>query len=273
MIKIFISLLFVLFYSSASVATESSNESSVNKPTFDCDEARSKAEKIICSSSDLSKLDQELATLYKQAKVIYSDNKDFKTEHNIEWKRRETECLDEDCITKWYENRKSQLNNWIEKSNLNISNNAKGISVVNGKDNNKSRINYSTYSNSSIIYVDPEKLSDFIAYIALIIFFLIVIGYIYKNSSSYKYGSNDNKKIVITKNYKGNQSESIRKFRDDAIEMARHGYFPTSQTWIQGNWGCSAFLIALILCFADSTPKCNSSNHAASRNLSLKNTS
>jgi len=31
--------------------------------------------------------------------------------------------------------------------------------------------------------------------------------------------------------------------------MAKQGYFPTSQSWAEGSYGCGAFLIALILCF------------------------
>lgn len=36
-------------------------------------------------------------------------------------------------------------------------------------------------------------------------------------------------------------------FQEDAAEMASHGYFPTSQSWAPGSYGCGAFLLALIL--------------------------
>jgi hypothetical protein len=31
--------------------------------------------------------------------------------------------------------------------------------------------------------------------------------------------------------------------------MAAHGYFPKSETWAPGEWGCGAFIVALLLCF------------------------
>lgn len=31
--------------------------------------------------------------------------------------------------------------------------------------------------------------------------------------------------------------------------MARMGYFPTTQNYAQGSYGCGAFLLALLLCF------------------------
>ena len=30
--------------------------------------------------------------------------------------------------------------------------------------------------------------------------------------------------------------------------MATQGYFPTSQSWAPGKWGCGIFLLALLLC-------------------------
>lgn len=54
---------------------------------------------------------------------------------------------------------------------------------------------------------------------------------------------------VIVKTYKGSQDEPTRVFQEDVEVMAAKGYFPTSQSYAPGSYGCGAFLIALILCF------------------------
>lgn len=53
---------------------------------------------------------------------------------------------------------------------------------------------------------------------------------------------------VVVKTYKGNEAAAMQKFQDDAAKMAAKGYFPTSQSWVPGAYGCGEFLIALLLC-------------------------
>ncbi len=53
---------------------------------------------------------------------------------------------------------------------------------------------------------------------------------------------------TVVRTYKGHQqSDAVRVFQRDADKMAQHGYFPVSQSWAQGQWGCGAFLIAIVL--------------------------
>ena len=54
---------------------------------------------------------------------------------------------------------------------------------------------------------------------------------------------------VVTKTYKGRQADATNAFQDDAVEMAAQGYFPTSQSYAPGSYGCGSFILALILCF------------------------
>lgn len=54
---------------------------------------------------------------------------------------------------------------------------------------------------------------------------------------------------VVIKKYKGNQEIATRLFQLDAPLMAEKGYFPTSQSWAPGAYGCGSFLLALLLCF------------------------
>jgi len=50
--------------------------------------------------------------------------------------------------------------------------------------------------------------------------------------------------------YRGaQQADTTAAFQADAAELAKHGYAPTTQSWAQGQWGCGAFLAALLLCF------------------------
>ncbi|MBM9521292.1 hypothetical protein JWG39_15850 [Desulforhopalus vacuolatus] len=53
---------------------------------------------------------------------------------------------------------------------------------------------------------------------------------------------------IVTKTYTGSQVRATSAFQADAGKMAEQGYFPTSQTWAPGSYGCGAFLLALIFC-------------------------
>ena len=53
---------------------------------------------------------------------------------------------------------------------------------------------------------------------------------------------------IAVRTYKGSENYAARQFQEDATKMAQHGYFPVSQSWAQGSWGCGAWLIALIAC-------------------------
>ena len=55
-------------------------------------------------------------------------------------------------------------------------------------------------------------------------------------------------KQVIVRTYKGSQATAIAAYQADAANMAAAGYFPTSQSWAPGAYGCGAFLVALLLC-------------------------
>ncbi|HAK78433.1 MAG TPA: hypothetical protein DCM71_16345 [Runella sp.] len=54
---------------------------------------------------------------------------------------------------------------------------------------------------------------------------------------------------VIVKTYKGKEAAAMDAFRDDASNMAKMGYYPTSQSYATGNtYGLASYLLALILC-------------------------
>ncbi len=53
---------------------------------------------------------------------------------------------------------------------------------------------------------------------------------------------------VLVRVYQGSQSSATADFQRDSAYLAGHGYFPVSQSWAAGSWGCGAFLVALLLC-------------------------
>ncbi len=56
------------------------------------------------------------------------------------------------------------------------------------------------------------------------------------------------KQHTIIKTYRGNQKQATDAFQADILKMEAQGYYPVSQTWAPGSYGCGAFLLALILC-------------------------
>jgi hypothetical protein len=57
-----------------------------------------------------------------------------------------------------------------------------------------------------------------------------------------------NDQDVIVRVYKGRQQrDAIGAFQKDAAKLAHQGYVPMSQSWAQGQWGCGAFLVAIVL--------------------------
>ena len=70
-----------------------------------------------------------------------------------------------------------------------------------------------------------------------------------KHAEEYKSEKPEPKKPIRIKTYRGSQEGAIALFRKDAELMAAQGYFPKSQSWVPGSYGCFSFLVALLLCF------------------------
>ena len=80
-----------------------------DRPSFDCKKARSISERIICADAELSRMDRELADLYRRAKVATDNPQEFLLASQREWQVREESCRDRACLIQWYEKRKLQL--------------------------------------------------------------------------------------------------------------------------------------------------------------------
>lgn len=84
--------------------------------SFDCNKAASLAEMAICNDPQLSKLDEELASIYKQAKKMAPDLKRFKSQSRKSWKWREANCHNKECLLSWYSQRKITLEKIAKKA-------------------------------------------------------------------------------------------------------------------------------------------------------------
>jgi uncharacterized protein YecT (DUF1311 family) len=84
-----------------------------NGPSFDCNKAKSQAELIICGDTELSNRDVALSDLYQKAKSAASDKQAFNLQSKLEWRLRETQCKDRNCLISWYDKRSTQLNQII----------------------------------------------------------------------------------------------------------------------------------------------------------------
>ena len=79
------------------------------RPSFDCSRARSQPEKIICSDPQLARMDRDLGRVYARAKRAADDPRAFQRVSDREWRRREAECRDRECLVEWYRQRHDQL--------------------------------------------------------------------------------------------------------------------------------------------------------------------
>lgn len=52
---------------------------------------------------------------------------------------------------------------------------------------------------------------------------------------------------IVVRSYKGKLEQATRHFQADAASMAAEGWFPMSQQYQPGSWGCGAFLVAVLL--------------------------
>ncbi|WP_374489979.1 hypothetical protein [Zoogloea sp.] len=83
--------------------------SGANSASFDCQQARSTNERLICDDEELSRLDDELSAAYKSALRSTSDPKELIKNQRDAWKQREKECSSKQCLEDWFSDRKKYL--------------------------------------------------------------------------------------------------------------------------------------------------------------------
>lgn len=81
----------------------------VYSASFDCRKAKSVNEHLTCQDEELSRLDDELGIIYKDA-LLKSDNpKQLASNQTASWTKREKECSEKPCLIEWYSQRKNFL--------------------------------------------------------------------------------------------------------------------------------------------------------------------
>ena len=78
--------------------------------SFDCSKAASPTEKLICNNESVSKLDEQLASAYKQTLESATD-KDAIKKAQLEWLKQQRACKEAECLTQAYQARIAELNN------------------------------------------------------------------------------------------------------------------------------------------------------------------
>jgi hypothetical protein len=79
------------------------------RPSFDCGKARSVPERLICADPELAQFDRDLGRLHARARNAASDAAAFRRQNEAEWRRREANCRDRECLLQWYTHRRQQL--------------------------------------------------------------------------------------------------------------------------------------------------------------------
>jgi uncharacterized protein len=95
--------------SPASQTTTSAPSAAGNSPSFDCGKVTTMVEKLICTNPELSKLDVSLAETYKEA---VSKDRSIRDDQRA-WNVEKNKCSDVDCLKTTYEDRISELTNFI----------------------------------------------------------------------------------------------------------------------------------------------------------------
>lgn len=76
--------------------------------SFNCDQASTKVEKLICSNTQISKLDEELSSAYKNALAKENNSQQLKNEQRA-WIKKRNSCIDSECLIIEYKRRISEL--------------------------------------------------------------------------------------------------------------------------------------------------------------------
>lgn len=81
----------------------------VSAASFDCDNASTKVELIVCADTALSDLDEQLASIYRQALGLAQAGTSEPKASQRAWLKRRNACADASCVTAAYRERIAEL--------------------------------------------------------------------------------------------------------------------------------------------------------------------
>ena len=108
--------------------------------SFDCSQAKSSLEKIICSDDTLSKLDETLNSTYKEALTKSQDPADLKQQQRTWLSKVRTSCVEAGCITSYYKTRIGELKYIISDPIVNTTNSNQLLQEQNNQINQADKI-------------------------------------------------------------------------------------------------------------------------------------
>ena len=144
-IKFKIIVLFVFFLLTLNASTNKFN------PSFNCDKATSKVEKLICENKQLSNLDNNLSKIYNS---FYYITKHIKKDQR-KWIKKRDKCKNIKCIKTNYEIRIKNLNESLSNQNTFPKDYLKAIKKLEKRSNLyliSSRYNDLILSKESVIF-------------------------------------------------------------------------------------------------------------------------
>lgn len=118
--------------------TTSAAASASTSPSFDCRKATTAVEKLICSNPDLSKLDVSLAETYKEA---VSKDRSIRDDQRA-WNAEKNKCADVDCLKSAYEDRISELTNFIVQHDRAALNQDQASTNTSGESGSRSDLDF-----------------------------------------------------------------------------------------------------------------------------------
>jgi uncharacterized protein len=86
---------------------------------FNCEKASSAVEKIICSDSELSRMDENMTAAYKKAAASAVDPVPLSADQKLWLKNTRNACRDASCLGKAYQERIAELDKWNEPADKN----------------------------------------------------------------------------------------------------------------------------------------------------------
>lgn len=98
--------------------------------SFDCKDAAHAVEKMICSSSELNRLDEDVGNAYKDALKVPSSVFEIKGSQR-EWIKETRKCGDESCLIGLYQDRLKTLNDLIVNQKKSTDENTPSIPSAN----------------------------------------------------------------------------------------------------------------------------------------------
>ena len=89
--------------------------------SFNCAQARSDTEHLICQDAELAADDVELAAICAKAKAAVTDQAALRERARKEWNYREQTCHNRDCLVRWYADQKTALTQIAQTGDVNAN--------------------------------------------------------------------------------------------------------------------------------------------------------